>query len=383
MPNQDTVELEMIRFPSCDVDLRTEQVTREGETQPLTSREAELLRFLHAHPQKVLSREDLLEHVWGYSRSVVSRAADATIHRLRQKVEIDATKPQHIITVHGVGYRYEPPFRSNQPGLQREPTEQGWSPERIPQGNKEAREYWQKAHLLAKQHGQGFVGVEHLLLALDTIQGGGVHTSKARRLRLAGRAVSRLANLTVAAGDRSPDWRGTPRLRALHRRLNADHSVENIWMGLMLDPNRGVQALDQEGDGPGQSTPARWGRAPAVKLEVVGGPEDGRCISMATGEKLGRWWPGRSLNHGLYQDCFLEDPVLSRSGAMIWNSDGTITLTRAGWILRWNSEALTPGTTRANDGLILPTVPIEPGESVELLCGDLLFLSLGTCLRAC
>ena len=54
---------DVIEFPSCTVDLRTEQILREGETVVLTSREAELLRFLIAHPQQVLSREDLLEEV--------------------------------------------------------------------------------------------------------------------------------------------------------------------------------------------------------------------------------------------------------------------------------------------------------------------------------
>ena len=376
---------DVIEFPSCTVDLRTEQILREGETVVLTSREAELLRFLIAHPQQVLSREDLLEEVWGYSRSVVSRAADATIHRLRQKLEADATRPQHIIKVHGVGYRYEPPASSKaEAPAGGDPGEAGgdrWTPEGVASGDERAAAYWQSARELAEQHGHGFVGVEHLLMALDGVDGGGVHTSTARRMRLAGRALSRLGNLSVAAGERTADWRGTPRLRSLEG-LSPGHALEEIWTRLLLNPNRGVQGLDLEGDGPGLSTPARWGRAPAEKLEVVGGPEDGRCVQLHSGEKLGRWWPGRSLDHGLYQECFVEDPSLSRSGALIWHDGGQVELSTAGSVLRWSTEAMAPGATRSAAGDVLPRHSIQSGETIALVCGDLLFPTPGTSLRA-
>ena len=89
------------------VDLRREVATRDGSGIPLTTKEVELLRFFAANPSRPISREELLREVWGY-RTLRSRALDNTMLRLRGKLERDPGQPRHLLTVHGVGYRFEP-----------------------------------------------------------------------------------------------------------------------------------------------------------------------------------------------------------------------------------------------------------------------------------
>jgi DNA-binding response OmpR family regulator/predicted ATPase len=86
---------------------------REGGELQLTTREVELLRYLSDRPRQLVTREELLERVWGYSDAVVSRVCDNTVRRLRAKIETDPARPEHVLTVHGSGYRFEP-----LPGLQ-------------------------------------------------------------------------------------------------------------------------------------------------------------------------------------------------------------------------------------------------------------------------
>jgi DNA-binding response OmpR family regulator len=80
---------------------------RHGEPLALTGREFDLLRFLIAHPGTAYSREELLEHVWGWSfgdRSTVT----VHVRRLREKIEDEPSEPRHLETVWGVGYRFSP-----------------------------------------------------------------------------------------------------------------------------------------------------------------------------------------------------------------------------------------------------------------------------------
>ncbi len=74
---------------------------------PLTTIEVELLRYLSARPGRVVPRSELLQNVWGYHASVRSRAVDQAVKRLRRKLELDRTEPQHLLAEHGVGYRLE------------------------------------------------------------------------------------------------------------------------------------------------------------------------------------------------------------------------------------------------------------------------------------
>ena len=89
------------------VDLSAHEVRTDGKLVQLTSREYDLLVFLMRNPRKAFTREQLLSEVWSWTFGDTSTV---TVHvrRLREKLETDATMPQRIVTVWGVGYRYEP-----------------------------------------------------------------------------------------------------------------------------------------------------------------------------------------------------------------------------------------------------------------------------------
>jgi two-component system response regulator RegX3 len=90
-----------------EVDVAAREVESAGRPVALTVREFELLTFLMSHPHHVFRREELLEHVWGYTFGDTSTV---TVHvrRLREKIEPDPANPSRIKTVWGVGYRFEP-----------------------------------------------------------------------------------------------------------------------------------------------------------------------------------------------------------------------------------------------------------------------------------
>ncbi len=80
---------------------------RDGAVFPLTEHEVALLAYMAERPGEAISRDVLLAEVWGYAPSVRSRAVDQTVKRLRPKLEPNPAKPQHLCTVHGVGYRLD------------------------------------------------------------------------------------------------------------------------------------------------------------------------------------------------------------------------------------------------------------------------------------
>jgi len=88
------------------VERRARRATLDGEPVGLTTLEFDLLAFLMAHPGEAFTREQLLEHVWGYT---IGDTATVTVHirRVREKVEADATTPTRIATVWGFGYRFD------------------------------------------------------------------------------------------------------------------------------------------------------------------------------------------------------------------------------------------------------------------------------------
>ena len=90
----------LLRLGACEVDLVGGQVLG-GEG--LTTREHRLLAFLAARPLEEVSRETLLSEVWGYASSTETRAVDATVMRLRRKIEADPRNPVHLTTVWGSG----------------------------------------------------------------------------------------------------------------------------------------------------------------------------------------------------------------------------------------------------------------------------------------
>ncbi|WP_426575011.1 response regulator [Aquihabitans sp. McL0605] len=89
------------------IDVAAHEVRRGDEILPLTAREFELLVHLVRHPRRAFRREELLERVWG-SRYGDTSTVTVHVRRLREKVEEDPSNPRHLVTVWGVGYRWEP-----------------------------------------------------------------------------------------------------------------------------------------------------------------------------------------------------------------------------------------------------------------------------------
>jgi DNA-binding response OmpR family regulator len=97
-----------VRFGGAEIDFRSYEARRNGETIEMTRKEFAILRFLAAHPGEVVTRDDLLNEVWGYESYPTSRTVDNHVAGLRAKLERDTSQPEHIKTVHGVGYKFVP-----------------------------------------------------------------------------------------------------------------------------------------------------------------------------------------------------------------------------------------------------------------------------------
>lgn len=95
------------RFGRNEVDLRHRVLWHQGVESRLTTHEAALLAYFLDHPGEEVSRDQLLQRVWGYPRGMATRTVDCQIVKLRKKIEDDPTDPRHILTVHGTGYRFE------------------------------------------------------------------------------------------------------------------------------------------------------------------------------------------------------------------------------------------------------------------------------------
>jgi len=99
---------EQFRIGRALVDCKTYQVTLGDQTHSLTSREIRLLEIFHTRPNEVLSRNDLLNAAWGIDYFGTTRTLDQHIAQLRKKIEPDPANPKYLVTVHGVGYRFQP-----------------------------------------------------------------------------------------------------------------------------------------------------------------------------------------------------------------------------------------------------------------------------------
>jgi two-component system response regulator RegX3 len=99
-------EAEQIDADGCCIDLGRHSARREEETISLTPREVGILRWLHRHRDRAVSRAELLERVWGASGDLQTRTVDMTIAKLRQKIEHDPSQPRIVTTVTGVGYAW-------------------------------------------------------------------------------------------------------------------------------------------------------------------------------------------------------------------------------------------------------------------------------------
>ena len=99
-------KFEEFAFGTVRVHLRARQAFKGGHEVRLTRKEFDLLRYLVEHPGEVITRDRLLDEVWGYERFPTTRTVDTHILRLRQKFEDDPERPAHILTAHGQGYRF-------------------------------------------------------------------------------------------------------------------------------------------------------------------------------------------------------------------------------------------------------------------------------------
>lgn len=95
-------------FGDCDVDFLKMSVRRAGKPVVLTSHEFKLLKFFTDNAERVLSREELLNDVWGYNSYPTTRTVDNQLLKLRQKLEADPANPRHLQTVYGAGYKFVP-----------------------------------------------------------------------------------------------------------------------------------------------------------------------------------------------------------------------------------------------------------------------------------
>jgi two-component system alkaline phosphatase synthesis response regulator PhoP len=105
-PPPATIDAEAYRFGAIQVDFRKAEVTRDGAAINLSAREYQLLRYFIEHRGATISRDELLNQVWGYNAMPNTRTVDVHVAWLRQKIEPNPKHPQYILTAHGLGYRF-------------------------------------------------------------------------------------------------------------------------------------------------------------------------------------------------------------------------------------------------------------------------------------
>jgi DNA-binding response OmpR family regulator len=96
------------RFGDCEIDFKKMTVQRNGGPVTLTAHEFKLLKFFTENTERVLTREALLNEVWGYNSYPTTRTVDNQILKLRQKLELDPANPKHLLTIYGAGYKFVP-----------------------------------------------------------------------------------------------------------------------------------------------------------------------------------------------------------------------------------------------------------------------------------
>lgn len=95
-----------LEFRDLVIDINERRIFKEGVEIDLTHTEFDLLAFLATHAGKVMSREKILNHVWGYEYPIETRLIDVHIRNLRRKIETDSSRPYYILAVPGIGYRF-------------------------------------------------------------------------------------------------------------------------------------------------------------------------------------------------------------------------------------------------------------------------------------
>jgi DNA-binding response OmpR family regulator len=104
----ETISEQPIIFDNMQINPVTRLVSARGQEIVLTAKEFDMLWLLARHPRQVFTRDQLLERVWGMSDFIDPGTVTVHVRRLREKIEVDASNPEHILTVWGVGYKFEP-----------------------------------------------------------------------------------------------------------------------------------------------------------------------------------------------------------------------------------------------------------------------------------
>jgi two-component system alkaline phosphatase synthesis response regulator PhoP len=94
------------KFADVAIDFRRAEVTKAGKRVDLSAREFKLLRYFVEHRGATLSRDELLNQVWGYNAMPSTRTVDVHVAWLRQKLETNSRHPEHLLTIHGMGYKF-------------------------------------------------------------------------------------------------------------------------------------------------------------------------------------------------------------------------------------------------------------------------------------
>jgi DNA-binding response OmpR family regulator len=103
---KEAVAHDVLAFDSVTIDFTSMEASRAGKRLTLTAQEFKLLKFFAGSPNTVISREKLLNEVWGYEHYPTTRTVDNHVLRLRQKLEPDPAHPQYFLTMHGAGYKF-------------------------------------------------------------------------------------------------------------------------------------------------------------------------------------------------------------------------------------------------------------------------------------
>jgi DNA-binding response OmpR family regulator len=104
---QEVTSHDVLTFGNLTLDLSRREVLLKNAPIALKPKEFELLLFLAQHHRQALSRQFLLERVWGWNFGGGTRTVDVHVHWLREKIEADPSKPSRIVTIRGSGYRFE------------------------------------------------------------------------------------------------------------------------------------------------------------------------------------------------------------------------------------------------------------------------------------
>ena len=99
-------EVKVVSFDGISVDFKKMEIKRDGKLVTLTAQEFKTFQFLVQNADRVISRDELLNEVWGYQNYPSTRTVDNHILKLRQKLERDPSSPVHFRTVHGMGYKF-------------------------------------------------------------------------------------------------------------------------------------------------------------------------------------------------------------------------------------------------------------------------------------